>query len=549
MDNGAPTPASGPPMVTRAMTEGILFTDQYQLTMAQLYFREGLADRPALFEHYFRANPNYGSHQAGFCINAGMAWLLDWMEAARVTRADVDVLRNHRSPSGQQMFGDDFLAWLAEHGSFDQVSIRAVPEGRVVHPNVPLAVVEGPLGMVQILETSLLAHCNHQTLIATKAGRVAEAARGRPVLEFGMRRGPERGANAATRAALIGGAVATSNVGVGHFVGVPPAGTHAHSLVQAFMALGLGELGAFRAYAATYPDACLLLVDTIDTLGSGVPNAIRVFEELRAQGHRPVGIRLDSGDLAYLAVQASLLLDQAGFDDAGIVLSSSLDEITIFQILAQIDQEAGRYGIDPTRLVDRLSFGVGSKMSTSDGKPYLDGVYKLVSIHDGEGWVPAIKISDNPFKLQTPGDKDVHRLYDRRGLATADVVSIAGHPLPTDPLVLRHPFDPALRRSLRPGDVSEVESLLTDVLVKGERAAEPATMAELRERRTRDLARLDPGVRRLVNPHTYHVSITDELLSLRQDLVDATRPDAARPDTTHSDATRPDTTSRGAAPS
>ena len=487
----------------------------------------GLADRPALFDHYFRVNPDYGSHQAGFCVNAGMDWLLDWMEAARLAAADIEVLRSHRSPDGHQVFGDDFLAWLAGHGSFESISIRAIPEGRVVHPNVPLAVVRGPLGMAQIMETSLLAHCNHQTLIATKAGRVAEAARGRPVLEFGMRRGPERGANAATRAALIGGATATSNVGVGHYVGVPPAGTHAHALVQAFMALGLGELGAFRAYADTYPDACLLLVDTIDTLGSGVPNAIRVFSELRAKGHRPVGIRLDSGDLAYLAVQAALLLDEAGFDDVGIVLSSSLDEITIFQILAQIDTEAPRYGIDPARLLARLSFGVGSRMSTSDGKPYLDGVYKLVGIEDDGGrWVPAIKISDNPFKVQTPGDKDVYRLYDRRGLATADVVSIAGHPLPTDPLVLRHPFDPALRRTLRPGDVSEVEPLLTDVVVEGRRTAEPAPMAELRERRARDLARLDPGVRRLVNPHTYHVSITDELLALRQDLVDATRAEA-----------------------
>jgi nicotinate phosphoribosyltransferase len=509
--------------MTRAMTEGFLFTDQYQLTMAQLYFREGLHERPAQFEHYFRANPDYGPHQAGYCVNAGMEWLLDWMESARITGAEIEVLRSHRSAGGEQVFGNDFLAWLGQHGSFEQISLRAIPEGRVVHPNVPLAVVRGPLAVAQILETSLLAHCNHQTLIATKACRVAEAARGRPVLEFGMRRGAERGANAATRAALIGGATATSNVGVGHYLGLPPAGTHAHSLVQAFMALGRGELGAFRAYAATYPDTCLLLVDTIDTLGSGVPNAIRVFEELRAQGHRPVGIRLDSGDLAYLAVQSSMLLDQAGFDEVGIVLSSSLDEITIFQILAQIDQEAGQYGVDTRRLLARLSFGVGSRMSTSDGKPYLDGVYKLVAIHDERDWVPAIKISDNPMKVQTPGNKDVYRLYDRRGLATADVVAVAGSPLPTDPLVLRHPFDQEARRSLHSADVREVEPLLAEVLVDGRRKAGPATIDELRARRAHDLARLDPGVRRLVNPHTYHVSLTEELLALRQRLIGTAR--------------------------
>ena len=504
------------------MTEGILFTDQYQLTMAQLYFREGLHERPAQFEHYYRANPNYGSHQAGYAVNAGLAWLLDWMDAARPTGAEIEVLRSHRAPSGDRVFSDDFLRWLGAE-AFDGLSLRAIPEGRVVQPNVPLAVVRGPLAMAQILETSLLSHCNHQTLIATKACRVAEAARGRPVLEFGMRRGPERGANAATRATLIGGAAATSNVGVGHLVGVPPAGTHAHSLVQAFMALGLGELGAFQAYADAYPDACLLLVDTIDTLGSGVPNAIRVFEGLRRAGHRPVGIRLDSGDLAYLAVQASILLDQAGFDEAGIVLSSSLDEITIFQILAQIDTEAGRYGVDPRQLVGRLSFGVGSKMSTSDGKPYLDGVYKLVAIHDEHQWVPAIKVSDNPMKVQAPGDKDVYRLYDRRGLATADVVAIAGQPLATDPLILRHPFDLEARRSLRSDQVSSVEPLLVDVLVEGRRQHEPTPLEELRSRRVADLDRLDPGVRRLVNPHTYHVSLTEDLLALRQRLASTAR--------------------------
>ncbi|MDQ3248967.1 MAG: nicotinate phosphoribosyltransferase, partial [Chloroflexota bacterium] len=260
---------------SRALMEGILFTDEYQLTMAQLYYRSALHETEVQFDHYFRRNPDYDSHQAGYCVNAGLEWLLDWMKTAHFRSEDIDYLRSQRTATGGRLFADDFLAWLRQHGNFGALTLHAIPEGRVVHPNVPLTVVTGGLAMAQILETSLLSHLNYQTLIATKAARMFESGRGRPILEFGLRRAHDRGANAGARAALVGGAGFTSNVGVSAAVGLPAKGTHAHSMVQLFMALGLGELGAFQAYADLYPDDCLLLVDTVDTLESGVPHAIQ----------------------------------------------------------------------------------------------------------------------------------------------------------------------------------------------------------------------------------------------------------------------------------
>ncbi len=502
----------------RSIAEGILFTDQYQLSMAQLYFRMGLADNAARFEHFFRRYPDYGRHQAGYCINAGQAWFSEWVRTVRFDEGSLAHLRAHRTPDGYQIFGEDFLDWLAKVGDFSALHFEAIPEGRVVHANVPLTVVEGPLALAQIIETSLLNHLNFQTLIATKASRVVEAAQGGVVLEFGMRRGPERGATAASRASLVGGADFSSAVGVSHEVGFPPKGTHAHSMVQVFMALGEGELGAFRAYAEVYPDECLLLVDTVDTLESGVPNAITVFEELRSGGHRPAGIRLDSGDLAHLAVRSARLLDEAGFDEVPIVLSSGLDELTIWQILNQISVEAPRYGADAGAVMRRLVYGVGTKMVTSEGDPSLDGVYKLVSIESDGNWVPAIKLSDTPAKVINPGRKDVLRLYDRRGVATVDVLTQEGEEL-ADPVVLHHPTEPGVHRSLPAERISDRESLLERVdpwTPVDERAA----IEDARARRAADLERLDAGVRRVVNPHVYHVSLSPASRELKQSLID-----------------------------
>lgn len=504
----------------RKTAEGILFTDQYQLTMAQLYYRMGLHEKQVQFDHFFRNYPNYGAHQAGYCINAGLEWLLDWMQEAHFRDEDIAYLRGQRGRAGTPVFGDDFLAWLRHNGSFDSLTMRAIPEGRVVHPNVPLTVVQGPLAMAQVLETSLLNHLNYQTLIATKAARIHDSGRGRMMLEFGLRRGHERGANAGARAALIGGADFTSNVGLSHTLGLPPKGTHAHSMVQLFMSLGLSELDAFRAYAEVYPDDCLLLVDTIDTLHSGVPNAIRVFEELRRKGHEPVGIRLDSGDLAYLSIQAARMLDEAGFSDTSIVLSNDLDELIILQIIAQIGQEAPRYGVDPDRLIGRLVYGVGTRLITSWGEPALGGVYKLVAVYDQGQWVPAIKISDSAAKTPNPGHKQAWRLYDRRGYATADLLSLDDEdPRTMEQIILRHPVEHATYRTLNRKEIAEIEPLLIDVLIEGKLVYDLPPLEEIRRQRQADVSRLDPGVRRLVNPHIYHVSLTQRLWDLKQELI------------------------------
>jgi nicotinate phosphoribosyltransferase len=508
----------------RATAEGILFTDEYQLTMAQLYYRMGIHEKMAQFDHFFRSYPDYGAHKAGYCVNAGLEWLLDWMELSCFREEDIEYLRGQTGREGKRIFDDDFLSWLGANGTFDGITMRAIPEGRVVHANVPLTVVQGPLAMAQILETSLLNHLNFQTLIATKAARIHESGRGQLLLEFGMRRAQDHGANAGARAALIGGADFTSNVGVSHVLGYPPKGTHAHSMVQVFMALGEGELAAFRAYADVYPDNCLLLVDTIDTLESGIPNAIRVFEELRRQGHEPVGIRLDSGDLAYLSIQAACMLNDAGFPDVSIVLSSQLDELVIWQIITQIEDEAPRYGIEPQHLIERLVYGVGTRLITSKGAAALDGVYKLVAVQDGGEWTPAIKVSETPAKVPNPGNKHVWRVYDRRGKATADVLSLDEEDLrEMECLRLHHPIEHLRFREMAQEQISEIEPLLVDVIRDGKVVHEPASIEDMRERRLADLERLDPGVRRIMNPHIYHVSLTQALWELKQELIRTAR--------------------------
>lgn len=505
----------------RPTAEGILYTDQYQLTMAQLYFRMGLHERHAQFDHFFRSYPTYDSHMAGYCISAGLEWLLDWMQEARFRPQDIDYLRGQRTSTGDQLFGDDFLAWLQKDAPFAGLRLQAIPEGRVVHPNTPLTVVQGPMAMAQILETPLLNHINFQTLIATKAARIHAAGRGRPLLEFGLRRAQERAANAGARAALIGGADFTSNVGISHVLGYPPKGTHAHSMVQVYMAIGGGELEAFRAYADVYPNDCLLLVDTVDTLASGVPNAIKVFEELRRKGHEPAGIRLDSGDLAYLSIQSAKMLNAAGFPDVEIVLSNQLDELTLWQIISQIEEEAPRYGLDADHLVGRLVYGVGTRLITSEGDAALDGVYKLVAVQEAGEWVPAIKISETPAKIPNPGYKHAWRIYDERGKATADLLSLGTEgPGTMDVVTLRHPTEPNLQRTLPAARISEAEPLLIDVLRDGELVYDMPDIEAMRGRREADLERLDPGVRRLMNPHIYHVSLTQNLWNLKQELIE-----------------------------
>jgi nicotinate phosphoribosyltransferase len=344
------------------------------------------------------------------------------------------------------------------------------------------------------------------------------------MLEFGLRRGPERGANAGTRAALIGGADFTSNVGVSHVLGLPPKGTHAHSMVQVFIALGASELDAFRAYAEVFPDDCVLLVDTLDTLDSGIPNAIRVFEELRRKGHRPVGVRLDSGDLAYLSIRAARMLDQAGFPDVSIVLSNQIDELTLWQIITQIEEEAAEYGVDPDKLIGRLVYGVGTRLISSAGDSALDGVYKLVAVCDEGRWLPAIKISETPEKTPNPGHKRVWRLYDRRGKAIADLLGLDDEdPRQQDPLLTHHPTQFGAERSFGREEISQVEPLLVEAFRDGQRTFVAPSLDDMRALRDSDLGRLYPGVRRLMKPHIYHVSLTKKLWDYKQELIASVR--------------------------
>lgn len=504
----------------RQTSEGILFTDQYQLTMAQLYFRMGLHEQQAQFDHFFRRYPDYGQHQAGYCVNAGLEWLLDWLGKTSFREKDLEYMRSMQGSTGKRIFADDFLAWLAQNCHFRTISMRAIPEGRVVHPNVPLTVVTGPLAIIQILESSLLNHLNYQTLIATKAARVKASGRGGLVLEFGMRRAQGWGANAGVRGALIGGVDFSSNAGISHVLGKPPKGTHAHSMVQAFMALGGNEIEAFRAYAEVYPDDCLLLVDTVNTLESGVPNAIRIFEELRRKGHRPLGIRLDSGDLAYLAIQSARMLNDAGFTDTKIVLSNELDELVIWQIVAQIQEESSRYGVEPQSLINRLVYGVGTRLITSKGSAALDGVYKLVALFKDNNWLPAIKISETPQKTLNPGNKQVWRLYDKRDMAIADYLCLFDEiPKKENVLNLHHPTDHTKHRKIELTSLSKMEPLLVDIIKDGRQVYTPSSIDELRERRSRDEGNLDSGVKRFMNPHIYHVSLSDRLWEMKQRLI------------------------------
>ncbi|MEX2536703.1 MAG: nicotinate phosphoribosyltransferase [Trueperaceae bacterium] len=511
-------------MTSRGIAEGILFTDLYQLTMAQLYFQRGMHDTAAQFDYFFRETPDYGGHKAGYCVFAGLADLLDFIGEMHVTDGAIERLREMRNSGGSRVFGDDFLHWLRSTGGFESLRLRAIPEGRVVHPGAPLAVAQGQLAIVQLLETALLNKLNFPTLIATKASRLKRAARGAPVFELGMRRGQGLAVNTATRAAMIGGADASSNTGASLLLGIPPVGTHAHSMVQAFIAAGGNEIDAFRAYAETYPDNCLLLVDTIDTINSGLANAITVFEELRAAGHEPIGIRLDSGDLAHLAIVCARELDRAGFPDASITLSNQLDELTIWQVLTQIEEEAGEYGVEPERLVARLRYGVGTQLVVSGGAPALDGVYKLVALQRGDDWRPAIKLSDTPAKVTNPGEKTLYRVYDERGMATADVIARTGEKLADESSVtLYHAGDPEQSRVIQAENISSIEPLLEEVWVEGKRKTERETIATLRKRRLDDESRLDPGVLRLLNPHVYHVSLSPALWRLKRELIAASR--------------------------
>lgn len=478
-----------------------LLTDLYQLTMASGYFRSGRARDEAVFHLFFRSHPFGGS----YAIAAGLDAVLDYVEGFRFQADDIDYLASLAQQDGGPHFGADFLDYLRALRL--RVDIDAVPEGSLVFSHEPLVRVRGRLLEAQLLETALLNLINFQTLIATKATRVCQAAGGQPVLEFGLRRAQGvDGALSASRAAYIGGCAATSNVLAGQRFGIPVRGTHSHSWVMSFDT----ELEAFEAYADAMPDNCLFLVDTFDTL-EGVKNAIRVGERLRLRHKRLLGIRIDSGDLAWLSNQARQLLDGAGFRDAVIVGSNDLDE----RVIESLRHQGAAIGV----------WGVGTRLVTAFDEPALGGVYKLGSIQRaGRPAEPRLKVSDHASKTTNPGVQQVRR-FSRGGKWVADAiydVSNGAEP----PLTIIDPLDPTRRRVL--GAELDWEDLLVPVMRAGKALGERPSLSAIRERAQAQLGALDPSVRRLLNPHTYPVGVTEALYRERLRLVEATRAGAVR---------------------
>ena len=493
--------------------------------MAQLYFRLGLHERTVRFEHFFRSYPDYGDHQAGYCVAAGLAPFVEWVTTTRATPVDVEALRGHRSRSGERLFGDDFCTWFASAG-FDGLALERRARGAGRPPEHADhgrrgSARRGPAARDAAPQPAQLRDADRH-----QGGPGVEAAQGRPVLEFGMRRAAAAGADAASRAAIVGGAASTSNAAVGYELGVTPAGTHAHSMVQLFLALGEGEQAAFDAYADVYPDDTLLLVDTVDTLESGIPNAIATFERLRRAGHEPVGIRLDSGDLAYLAVQAARELDRAGFPDAVIVLSSQLDELTIWQIVSQISDEARRGGVRPRRR-DRPA-GVRGRLAPGDerrrSEPRRRVQARRRARRAGRGSrrssarTPRRRCSTRAASgcggsTTTGSGRHRRRALDGRRdrWRPAPTCISTTTPAPTCREPRRRALEPR-RRAARPG--ARQGGL---VYPGGAEGLDDLTAAA--KRRADDVEALDPGVRRLVRPHTYHVSITDAVFDLKRRLL------------------------------
>jgi nicotinate phosphoribosyltransferase len=469
-----------------------LVTDLYQLTMMYGYFKTGRSQQRVVFDMFYRSNP-CGN---GFAIAAGLEQVVWYLHQLRFSDEDIAYLR------GLGLFSEDFLEALKRFRFTGDV--WAVPEGTVVFPNEPLLRVEGPIFEVQLLESAILSFINHQTLIATKAVRIAESARASkavapPVLEMGLRRAQNLDASVfGARAAYIGGCTGTSNVLAGQCFGIPVVGTQAHSWVQSFPS----ELEAFRAYAEAFPDNVVLLVDTYDVLRSGVPNAIRVGKELEARGKRLKAIRIDSGDLAYLSKNARKMLDDAGLNYVSIIASSDLNEWTIRDLVLQDAR------ID--------AWGVGTNLITSYDCPSLGGVYKLVAQEENGRMVPRIKVSENASKVTNPGKKKVFRLYVN-GMASADLIALDDETLdPTQPLELFHPVHTYKRKVIQN---YEIEEMLVPVYLNGELVYELPRLDEIRRRVVEGLERFPSEIRRPVNPHEYHVDLSQRLWDLKQRLL------------------------------
>lgn len=469
-----------------------LLTDLYQLTMAYGYWKLGRAEQPAVFHLFFRTPPFGG----GYTLAAGLEPALEFMENYRFEPSDVEYLATLQGNDGQPLFERGFLKYLADLRL--TCDLHALPEGTLVFGREPILRVTGPILQCQLLETTLLNIVNFQTLIATKAARIAWAAKGEPVVEFGLRRAQGiDGALAASRAAYIGGCAATSNVLAGKQFGIPVKGTHAHSWVMSFDT----ELEAFRSYAQVLPNNCVFLVDTYDTL-DGVRRAIEVGRELRANGHEIVGIRLDSGDLAYLSIEARKLLDEGGFPNAVILASNDLDE----RIIESLKQQGSTIAV----------WGVGTKLVTAYDQPALGGVYKLGALQTADGkWQPKLKLSEQVIKTSIPGILQVKRFETADGFAGDliydELLGTAPQPMIVDPK------DPTRHKRL-PHD-ARVHELLVPVMRAGQRIGAAESLPVIRDRAKAQLSRLNNSSKRFLNPHEYPVGLDARLQAQRDQMI------------------------------
>ena len=471
-----------------------LLTDLYQLTMAYGYWKAAKAEEEAVFHMFFRSHPFKG----GYTVTAGLSYVMDYMNNLKFIGSDLEYLETLKGNDGKALFEVKFLKYL-ENLKF-HFDLDAIPEGTVVFPQEPLARVQGSLLACQLVESPLLNIINFQTLIATKAARICQAAGGEPVVEFGLRRAQGiDGALAASRAAYIGGCTATSNLMAGKMFGIPVKGTHAHSWVMSFD----DELASFDAYAKAMPNNCIFLVDTYNTI-QGVKNAIRIGKKMRKQGHAMVGIRLDSGDLAYLSLESRRLLDEAGFTQASIVASNDLDE----EIITSLKQQDAKITV----------WGVGTKLVTAYDQPALGGVYKLAAIRQPGGkWTYKVKLSEQSVKTSTPGILQVRRFMSEMGYV-ADMIYDVNLGDGGKKTTIIDPLNPIRRKSIDSAKLKH-EDLLVPVFRGGKQVYESEPLPAIRQRTAEHLGRFHQGVRRLVNPHEYPAGLEERLHRLKMKLV------------------------------
>ena len=462
-----------------------MMTDLYQLTMMDGYFLEGKANETAVFDVFFRQKD-----AINYAVFAGLEQAIDYIKDLHFSAEDVEYLRS------LNVFHPQFLDYLKNFKfTGDMYSVR---EGDIVYPQEPIVVVKAPLIEAQLIETALLNIISHQTLIATKSARIVDAARGKSVVEFGLRRaqGPDAGIYGA-RAAMIGGCIGTSNVLTGQMFDIPVKGTHSHSWVMSFDS----ELDAFRAFAKVYPDTCLLLVDTYDSV-RGIQNAITVFNELKAAGHKPVGIRLDSGDIAYLSKLARKMLDDAGFTDAVVMASGDIDEY----LLQSLNNQGARIDM----------YGVGTKLITSEGTPSLGGVYKLSAIERNGKLEPRMKISDSIVKVTNPGFKTLYRIYDKSsGMAVADLIALVGEKI-EKPLVLTHETERWKTTTLKDYGI---RCMLHKIFENGKNVYEKPSLAQIVEFANSEKAKFWDEYKRIDNPQIYKVNLSDKLYELKHGIL------------------------------